>query len=168
MLPWHFSEIGLFVVMLLITLVQGVLSYTVMRIWEKAWPILAAVLAVPSVGLYIFLFARASSQSPRHVLWIALTTLPALLGGYFHRRAGGASRNWATAWVVMLAASWLCTVSGAFFRAAIEMGKKGDVLPFEGYRIGLMTFPILVPLALWLWQRGRSHRDADGLLENPA
>ncbi|RYG70822.1 hypothetical protein EON80_06745 [bacterium] len=139
---------------------HSAIFYGLFRWIEARW------LAFPKVGsvlLVLYLnYELASWSNPgmqclanQPLIIISLFAI-ALLGGWFHRLSGGASKSGPAAFFLMLELAICCLWSESLFPVARwlrSLGLSPSAISF--YELGTIYYPALVPLALWIWQKSR-------------
>lgn len=136
----------------------GIVCYAICRRVERSWDpfgwgAVLWLLIQPIVLLFVIMIA---SMGP---LWFAGEVLYAggiALGGWYHRKAGGASTEWGASISLVLATCYLSIVLG-FGVAFLALMSGFFMTAFEGsveitYLVGIAVYPILAPVALWIWQ----------------
>jgi hypothetical protein len=154
----------------------GAISYAVCRSLERLWPPITYLFHLLLAASLIYWISAGGVPLIGWLLPVTLLVIPALLGGWFHRRSGGHSINAFQAFRL----SYLSIVLSVVLNyLAISLGLPDHfigmlpltfgwpahvVLAYKSYMLGIIAYPVLAPLALWIWQSQRIHPGIDEAL----
>jgi hypothetical protein len=137
----------------LLAWMQSGLAYGVFRWGESKWHLLPYVAFLPLATYFFYTLISLDGNPMSSVLVVGfLFTLVAMLGGWFHRRSGGASRHWLGAFALVFDATLISLAITFFVMVSIIPPVKLSVprQALEAYSFGTTYYPALVPLAIWI------------------
>ncbi|RYG70823.1 hypothetical protein EON80_06750 [bacterium] len=159
-----FSAIPSVLLATLVASVQGACCYWLFRKSESKWTPLPYGFVL--LGL---MYAAGAGYLGLVIAALAIYMAPALLGGWFHRRSGGISKQWSEAVLIVTLATGLSNISAlviSAFWATNPSGRAVNEPALWSYLVGSYLYPPLTPLGLWLWQSSRVRPGIDEAFEH--
>jgi hypothetical protein len=146
------NAIAPFLIATLVAWLQSILAYGVLRLIESKWRLFPYLVFFPLLA-YV-LYVMASSGDETAMMTFFAFGVAAALGGWFHRRSGGASRHWLGAFAlvfeaIMLSVACLALVINIYLVTRTVVTSI-PAFAYMAYAIGGVFYPALVPLALWI------------------
>jgi hypothetical protein len=146
--------------------VIGVGSYSFCRWLERSGPSVlytAEYFVAAIIGLRLAVYTDMIVVA---LAWLAISSLLAMPGGWFHRRSGGASEGLFAAFVTANFSSWVGAFLGIGFyvvQGQKLFARQPDYVTIL-YFLGIAIFPTLAPLAFWVWKSSRIRPGIDEAL----